>query len=151
MRAQRLLPALLVSALFITAGCSRSDPSASASIASPAEAEKAAQAAAESWLALVDAGKYGESHDQAAKLFRGAVDRGTWEKQAAGVRGPLGALKERKLSSATYTKTAPGAPDGHYVILQFNASFANKGSAVETVTPMLDPDGKWRVSGYFIR
>ena len=24
-------------------------------------------------------------------------------------------------------------------------------SAVETVTPMKDPDGEWRVSGYFIK
>ena len=23
--------------------------------------------------------------------------------------------------------------------------------AVETITPMLDPDGQWRVSGYFIK
>jgi len=29
--------------------------------------------------------------------------------------------------------------------------FANKKAAVETVTPMKDTDGQWRVSGYFIR
>jgi hypothetical protein len=29
--------------------------------------------------------------------------------------------------------------------------FENKAAAVETVTPMADPDGAWRVSGYFIR
>ena len=29
--------------------------------------------------------------------------------------------------------------------------FEKKASAVETITPMLDPDGVWRVSGYFIR
>jgi hypothetical protein len=27
----------------------------------------------------------------------------------------------------------------------------NKAAAVETVTPMLDADGVWRVSGYFVR
>ena len=27
----------------------------------------------------------------------------------------------------------------------------NKASAVETITPMLDKDGKWRVSGYFMK
>ena len=30
-------------------------------------------------------------------------------------------------------------------------SFQNKRTAIETVTPMRAPDGKWRVSGYFIR
>lgn len=27
----------------------------------------------------------------------------------------------------------------------------NKKSAIETVTPMMDKDGKWRVSGYYIK
>ncbi|MGB5422961.1 MAG: DUF4019 domain-containing protein [Desulfobacterales bacterium] len=27
----------------------------------------------------------------------------------------------------------------------------NKASAVETITPMLDKDGQWRVSGYYIK
>lgn len=60
-------------------------------------------------------------------------------------------MQSRKLKSATYTKTLPGAPDGEYVVIQYDSSFVNKKSAVETVTPMLDKDGKWRVSGYFIR
>jgi hypothetical protein len=36
------------------------------------------------------------------------------------------------------------------VVIQYDTSFANKKSAVETVTPLLDSDGQWRVSGYFI-
>jgi hypothetical protein len=27
----------------------------------------------------------------------------------------------------------------------------HKQSAVETITPMLDKDGKWRISGYYIK
>jgi hypothetical protein len=68
-----------------------------------------------------------------------------------GARQPLGKLVSRKLKSATYTKTAPGAPDGEYVVIQYETSFADKASAVETITPMLDKDGQWRVSGYFIK
>lgn len=30
-------------------------------------------------------------------------------------------------------------------------SFRNKKAAIETVTPALDEDGRWRVSGYFIK
>ena len=45
----------------------------------------------------------------------------------------------------------PGAPDGEYVVFQFDTQFERKRAAVETVTPMCDPDGSWRVSGYFIR
>jgi hypothetical protein len=36
-------------------------------------------------------------------------------------------------------------------VIQFRASFENKKSAVETVTPMKDEDGQWRVSGYFMK
>ena len=67
------------------------------------------------------------------------------------VRDPLGKVTTRKLKSATYTKSLPGAPDGEYVVIQYESSFEHKQSAVETVTPMLDKDGKWRVSGYFIK
>jgi len=55
------------------------------------------------------------------------------------------------LKSASYTKTLPGAPDGEYVVIQYDSSFEHKQSAVETVIPMLDKDGQWRVSGYVIR
>jgi hypothetical protein len=36
-------------------------------------------------------------------------------------------------------------------VIQFATSFENKQSAVETVTPMRDSDGTWRVSGYYVR
>lgn len=64
---------------------------------------------------------------------------------------PLDDLVSRKLKSAKYTQTLPGAPDGKYVVLQFDTSFANKKTALETITPLHDKDGKWRVSGYFIK
>ena len=57
----------------------------------------------------------------------------------------------RKLKSKSYSTSLPGAPDGEYVVIQFEASFENKKSAIETITPMLDKDGKWRVSGYFMK
>jgi hypothetical protein len=113
--------------------------------------EQQAQQMAEAWLKLVDAGQYDKSHDAAAKLFRDAVAKEMWAQQVKAVREPLGALKLRRFKTATYSTTLPGAPDGEYVVIQFETSFANKKDAVETVTPMLDADGKWHVSGYFIK
>jgi hypothetical protein len=37
------------------------------------------------------------------------------------------------------------------MILQYKAEFPGKGTFVETITPMLDTDGTWRVAGYFIK
>lgn len=111
----------------------------------------AAAATAKAWLALVDAAKYDASWDEAASFFKAAVTKAEWAKTAGAVRVPLGAVKQRKWIGAQFARTVPGAPDGEYVILQFETQFANKASAVETVTPMKDKDGRWHVSGYFIK
>jgi hypothetical protein len=118
--------------------------------ASEAE-EQAAVSAAEAWLKLVDAGQAGASWDAAASSFKAAVDKPGWEKALRAARGPLGKLLSRKLASRQLTHTLPGAPDGTYVVLTFGSQFEHKKSAVETVTTVLDTDGRWRVSGYFIR
>ena len=120
-------------------------------LAETSESERMAVAAAESWLELVDAGKYGDSWDQAAVYFRGAITRGKWNQSLRAVRAPLGAQLSRRVKSTRYMTSLPGAPDGEYVVILFETSFANKESAIETVTPMKDSDGKWRVSGLFIR
>jgi len=67
------------------------------------------------------------------------------------VRASLGTVVSRKVKSARYLTTLPGAPDGQYVVIQYQSSFGHKKSAIKTVTPMLDGDGQWRVSGYYIR
>jgi hypothetical protein len=113
--------------------------------------EQLAQTAAEKWLALVDAGKFSESWQSAAAYLKGAMTEARWMTSLEAVRKPLGSLVSRKLKSATYSKSLPGAPDGEYVVLQFDTSFENKKTAVETVTPMLEKDGTWKVSGYFIK
>ncbi|HXY25829.1 MAG TPA: DUF4019 domain-containing protein [Candidatus Acidoferrum sp.] len=113
--------------------------------------EELAQKSAEAWLALVDAGKYGDSWDEAAAAFKSALTKDQWVDALKKVRTPLGALQSRKLKSATYAKNPPGAPAGEYVIIQFDTSFENKTSAAETITPTLEKDGKWRVSGYYIK
>lgn len=113
--------------------------------------EQVAQQSAESWLAMVDSGKYAESWQEASSLFKGHVTSDRWQGMVKPVREPLGKVTSRKFKSANYTKTLPGAPDGQYVVIQYDTSFENKQSAVETITPMLDKDGKWRVSGYLIK
>jgi hypothetical protein len=114
-------------------------------------AESEAIASAKAWLSLVDNQQYGESWEQAAQLFKGAINKQQWIQTIQAGRRPLGKSISRELKSKRYMKDMPGAPSGEYVIIEFNASFENKKSAIETITPMLDKDGKWRVSGYFMR
>ena len=113
--------------------------------------EQLAQQSAESWLALVDSGKYAESWQEASQLFKAAVTLEQWQNAVRASRDPFGKVLSRKVTSATYTKTLPGAPHGEYVVIKYGSSFEHKQAAVETVTPMMDKDGKWRVSGYYIK
>ena len=129
-------------------------PAAALLAADPAktgDAEKAAESSAQSWLALVDGGKYGESWDAAAALFKGATSRSQWEAALEKVRRPLGKVVSRKLLGAKFMNELPNAPKGEYVVIQYDTAFENKAGAVETITPMKDRDGSWRVSGYYIR
>jgi hypothetical protein len=111
----------------------------------------AATLASQAWLAEIDQARYGESWDDAAKAFRDVVPKSAWVTQAKAVREPLGAVVHRELKTATFTHTLPGAPDGDYVVIQYDTQFAQKAHAVETVTPQKAANGAWHVSGYYIR
>lgn len=110
-----------------------------------------AKAAASSWLALVDAGNYSGSWDHASNLFKSAVNETAWVSAISTARTPLGKLKSREVRSANFTHTLPGAPDGDYVVIKYASQFENKAGAIETVTPMREKNGAWRVSGYFVK
>jgi len=113
--------------------------------------EKAAGAVAPAWLAQIDGGKYAASWQGASAYFRGAVTEKVWSDALNRTRKPLGTLISRKLAAAQSATSLPGAPDGNYVVMQFNTSFSNKKEAVETVTFTQEKDGKWRAVGYYIK
>lgn len=115
------------------------------------QAEAVAVDAAKAWLSLIDGEKYSESWEEAADLFKGAVHKEQWIQTMQSGRKPFGNNISRELQSMSCRSAVPGAPDGEYVVIQFKASFDNKKSAIETITPMLEQDGQWRVSGYFMK
>ena len=115
------------------------------------ESERKAVDASLEWLSLIDNGQYEESWDRASALFRNAIARDQWKQSLSAVRGPLGKMIKRSLKSRQFATSLPGAPDGQYVVIQYETSFENKRFAIETITPMRDKDGAWRISGYYIR
>lgn len=119
--------------------------------AKDSESIATAEAAANSWLSLTDEGEYSKSWDQASSIFKAAVSDVEWQKAIQATRTSLGRLKSRTLKSATLTHSLPGVPDGYYVVLSYESHFEYKNQAIETVTPMLEKDGKWKVTGYFVK
>lgn len=128
---------------------SAAPPRVAASATSPDSGE--GQAAVRAWLALTDAEKYGESWRAAAELFQSAVSEEAWGRSLGNVRRPLGQVLTRTLKTATQKTSLPGAPDGKYVLVQFDTVFTNKAAAVETVTAMQAADRTWKVAAYFVR
>jgi hypothetical protein len=111
--------------------------------------KKTAVNVAQKWL--IDSGKYEDSWSEAAGFFKNAVKKDEWVRAMDAYRKPIGKTVSRKLKSTYYEKSMPGAPDGEYYVIEFESSFENKKSATETVTPILDKGGQWRVSGYYIQ
>jgi len=102
---------------------------------SPADdVSKAAVSAAEKWLAAIDAGNYSLTWKDASAFFQAAVTEQAWNTSMENFRKPLGDLVSRKLKSAQQATSLPGAPDGEYVVMQFDTLFAAQKTAVETVT-----------------
>jgi opacity protein-like surface antigen len=113
--------------------------------------EESAKQSAKSWLALVDRGEYGASWQEASSFFKSKISKANWETALKQARAPLGVAGSRTLLGAQFQTDLPNVPKGEYVIIQYKTEIAGGGLVVETITPMLDKDGKWRVSGYFIK
>lgn len=124
-----------------------SDARAAANQAAIEQATKAADA----WLKLLDKGDYRACYQDASQIVKDHLTEDAFVHEFSAARKPLGAMVSRNLKVTQYATSLPGAPDGQYVVIQYDTSFANKKSATETVTPMLEKDGQWRVSGYYIR
>lgn len=109
-----------------------------------------AKAATLAWLTLVDDGKYADSWKAASAHFKAMVTEQKWTKAMSQVREPLGSVSKREFKSAEFTHDLPRAPKGDYWVIQFATTFDGT-DAIETITPVFDKDGKWHVSGYFIK
>lgn len=120
-------------------------------VADDSTKEQAALTAAGDWIGFVDAGQYSQSWDNTSSYFKTAVKKEDWTATLGAVRAPLGKLISRRLKSKQFMETLPGAPDGEYVVILYESSFENKKKALETITPMLEKDNTWRVSGYYIK
>ncbi|MDD5424554.1 MAG: DUF4019 domain-containing protein, partial [Candidatus Omnitrophica bacterium] len=118
----------------------------SAGLCFAASPEKKAQIAAKNWLEMIDSKDYAQSYDSASSFFKTIVNKSDWVQTCGSLRDMLGKAESRKLVSATRQDKMQGAPDGEYVILVYKTDFKRKVGAQEIVVPMLDKDGKWRIS-----
>lgn len=120
-------------------------------IAQDTEVTQKAIAAAEAFLKLLDEGKYAESWDTSAATFRKAVTRAQWQAAAGQVRSGVGKIQSRSVMTGADAPKAQSNAQGEFIVVKFIAKYSNLAAAIETVAPMKDVDGQYRVSGYFVR
>lgn len=129
-----LLPLLLVAAGM---GSATTDPEASS--------------AASVWLALIDAGEYQESWNEAALVFQQAVTGDQWVQQGAAVKQQVGDLVSREEAGMETATDPPGAPPGEYITITYSSEFTQAGAANEVVILTKEEERGWRVIGYFVQ
>ena len=101
--------------------------------------------AARQWLTLVDQGRWDDSYRDTGSAFRKLNTAQVWATTSETVREPLGAVLSRVLLSQ---EELPAPPNG-YQVVRFRTRYANKASAVETVS-LEREEGRWRVVGVII-
>ncbi|MFN3523800.1 MAG: DUF4019 domain-containing protein [Phenylobacterium sp.] len=119
-------------------------------IASAAPNSSLGAASARAWLALVDGNQWEKSWSAAGTVFKSQISAADWATAIQPVRGPLGAVSSRTLTSVLKATQLPGVPQGQYEVLQFTTNFEDKPGVIETVTLVREPAG-WKVVGYFVK
>ena len=115
------------------------------------DAVAAATEATDHWLAIVDAGKFADSWQSTAKVFKLAITESAWAGDLDSIRGKLGKATMRELKTAQFSTTLRGAPStGEYVTISYLTKFANAPLALETLVVSKESDGEWRIAGYNI-
>ncbi len=147
MKTRKLLPIALICLFTLVGSLGFAQPDNPQALL---EREAGIDAAAR-WLKLTDAKNYNASWQSAAKMFKSAITPEKWATTITSARDPLGEVVSRDLSNDQLTVTLPGMPDGRYLLLRYVTRFTNKAHAVESITLMKEPDGTWRVAGYFIK
>lgn len=111
------------------------------------QARRAAQTAAEDWLALIGAGAFEESWAAADSTLRAGISQEEWVDQGIRARHQLDTLRARRLTRAQYRDSTAQVGGGHPVVTLRYASEYARGRAREAVVTT-KRDTAWTVAGY---
>ena len=114
-----------------------------------AKLKEAALKAADSYLVLLDRGKYAESWDASAEDLRKGLPRGKWVDALTKTRRPFGRPRSRKLNRIEMRATEdPRRVDQAWVYSDLRTSSGE--SCGELAIVFFERGKEWKVSGYFI-
>lgn len=137
-------------ALALLAGSSGGADQASTPVAATQAQDEAATKDARDWLSYIDKSQWQASWENAGSIFQSGVTAESWARQVDAVRSPLGSVVSRTVKTVNFYDELPGAPEGDYMVVQFDTNYAKAPGATETVI-MADEEDSWKVIGYFIK
>lgn len=113
----------------------------------PPSAKEDARAAAESWLARIDADEFGASWEAASTLLRQRIERAEWVQNAEQLRDTVKTVSDRTLTATRYRESLRRAPnEGPFVLLAYRSSY--EAGPLDELLVTVREDTTWKVAGY---
>lgn len=110
-----------------------------------------AREVAESFMALINAGRYAEGWEQISAQFKPIEDKPNFIKFYRSAHKSYGKAVSRKLVKVEFVdSSSPVAPILKGIIFTYKSVFQRHKSMDETIGVFLEQDGKWHVGAYFI-
>ena len=107
----------------------------------------AARPTVDTWLELVDSGRYRDAWQLGSSYFKRVVSADDLVQAMETHRAPFGMVDDRALRNALRTDSVAGAPDAPYVVFTFQTVFADGATVVETLTAERE-EGAWLIAGH---
>jgi hypothetical protein len=103
--------------------------------------------ASKAWVGQIDAEQYDESYAFGCDAMHDKVQQDKWELVLKSLRGPWGAVLNRKQISHIYKPNGFEGSEGEFMVITYDTSFQRLGAATEIVVLKWE-GGKWRGGGY---
>lgn len=146
----RIMSLVLLAAAFVWTAPAQAQNMPQQSPENP-EAVEEAQSAVEEWLALTDAGSFGESWNEAASMLQDQVTEEEWVQQSEQINDQVGSVEERSLMREQYQENPENLPEGEYVFLIYEARASDFDQPLNEIVAATREDDSWKVAGYTMR
>ena len=114
----------------------------------PGETERDVLKAANEFLAVMDAGTFGQLYDMCASWAKRQTTRGKTSQTHQKIRDSFGKAVQRTLYRAHQIDQDPNLPKGRYAVVLYKSRFERQPELWETLVLNVDTDGQWRVITY---
>ena len=116
----------------------------------PGEISTNAQPVIERWFKSMDSGDHMGAYQQTSARFKNQYTYAQFEQLTIQYMGPLGKVRDRKLSSTAFAQSPPGAPVGRYQYNTYETNFERFAKPLYMNVTVIGESNEWKVFGFSI-